>query len=83
MSEKFLPVLVTAAVIAPVCAVCVAGPAVITSIFTGIAAWFGGFDLFLATGLVLVAGIAAYAIFRRQRAQRSPVIPGRKVGDER
>jgi hypothetical protein len=83
MGEKLVAGLVTAAVVAPICAVCVLGPAVLASIFAGITGWLGGFDPIVTTGLVLAAGIAVYGIVRRHRAQRSPMAPRGKVSDER
>jgi hypothetical protein len=83
VGEKLIAGLVAAAVVAPVCAVCILGPAVLASIFAGITGWLGGFDPVVTTGLVLVAGIAVYGIVRRRRAQRSPMIPRGKVSDER
>lgn len=75
MSEKLLAGLVTAVVIAPLCTVCVLGPAVIASIFTGIAAWFGGFNALVAAGLALVAGITIFAVVRKRRARRALAKP--------
>lgn len=67
MGEKLLAGVVTATAIAPLCAVCILGPAVIASIFTGIAALFGGFDAMVTVGLVLVAGIGVLAAVRRRK----------------
>ena len=83
MGEKFFAGLVAAAVIAPLCAVCILGPAVLTSIFTGIAAWLGGFDLVGTAVLGLVAGIAVYGIIRWRRVQRSPMTTRIEVSDKR
>ncbi len=87
MGEKFTAWFVTAAAIAPVCAVCILGPAMLGSIFAGVAGWFGGFDAIASTGLVLVAGVAVYGIVRRRRAQRSPMplagVPREEASDER
>ncbi len=71
ISEKLIAGLVTAAVIAPVCAVCVLGPAVLASIFAGIAGWLGGFDMIVTAGLVLVLGITVYGFIRRRGAGRT------------
>ena len=83
MGDKLVAGLVTAAVVAPVCALCVLGPAILTSMFAGIAGWLGGFDPVVTTGLVLVAGIAVYGIVRRRRAQRPPMTLSGEVSDER
>ena len=80
MSEKLLAGLVAGFAIAPLCAVCVLGPAAIVSGFTGVAAWFGGFDVFVTVGLVLLAGLAAYGFVRKRAEQRTPAEPTREPG---
>lgn len=77
MDDKLLAGLGTAAVIAPLCAVCVLGPAAIAAMFTGVAGWLGGFD---AAGLVLVVGIVVFAMARKRNAQRVPAKPAGEVG---
>ncbi len=89
MNEKLTAGIVTAAAIAPVCALCILGPAVLGSMIAGIAGWFGGLSAITTAGLVLVAGIAVYEIIRRRRARRSPMSlggpmsPSREPSDER
>ena len=83
MSEKLVAGLVTAAVVAPLCAVCILGPALLASMFAGGLGWLGGFDPVVTVGLVLAAGIAVYGIARRRRARRSPMVPRGEVSDER
>ena len=83
MGEKFTAWLVTTAVIAPVCAACILGPAVIVSIFAGAVGWFGGLDAFAAAGLVLIAGFSVYGLIRRRRAQRPPMPLREELSDER
>ncbi len=83
MGEKFTAWLVTAAVIAPVCVACILGPAVIVSIFAGVAGWFGGLDAFAAAGLVLIAGFSVYGLIRRRRARRPPMPLSGELSDER
>lgn len=75
MNEKLLAGLVAAVAIAPLCAVCILGPAVIASIFTGIAAGLGGFDVAVTAGLAFVAGIAVLAILRKRKGRRTPAMP--------
>jgi membrane protein implicated in regulation of membrane protease activity len=82
MGEKLFAGLVAAAVIAPLCAVCILGPAVLTSIFTGIAGWLGGFGPVAVTGLSLVTGIAVYAAVRRRKEQCASLSPKAEVSDE-
>ena len=83
MGEKFTAWFVTAAFIAPICAVCILGPAVIVSIFAGIAGWFGGLGAVTTTGLVIVVGIVVTEIIRRRRARRSPISQSGEPSDER
>jgi len=72
VNEKLLAGLVAAVAIAPLCAVCILGPAAIASTFTGIAAWFGGFDAIVTAGLVLIAGFAVFAVVRKRGMQGAP-----------
>jgi membrane protein implicated in regulation of membrane protease activity len=83
MGEKFTAWFVTAAVIAPVCAACILGPAVIVSIFAGVAGWFGGLDALAAAGLVFIAGLSVYGLIRRRKAQRPPMPASGELSDER
>lgn len=83
MSDKFVAGIVTAAVIAPMCALCLVGPAVFASILAGIVGWFGGLGPVLTIGLVLVAGIVVYAKNHRRKARRTPLTPGGEARDER
>ena len=83
MGEKLTAWIVTAAFIAPVCAACILGPAVIASMFAGIAAWFGGLGAVTTAGLALAMGIAVYEIIRRRKARRSPMSRRGELGNER
>jgi membrane protein implicated in regulation of membrane protease activity len=83
VGEKFTAWFVAAAVIAPVCAACILGPAVIVSIFAGAVGWFGGLDVFATAGLVLIAGFSVYGLVGRRRAQRPPKPLREKISDER
>jgi len=73
MSEKLLAGLTAAVVIAPLCVLCVLGPAVIASMATGITAWLGGFDPVSTLTPAFVAGMAVFAIVRQQRVLRTPL----------
>lgn len=75
MNEKLLAGLVAAVAIAPLCAVCILGPAAIASIFTGTAAGLGGFDVVVTAGLAFVAGITVLAIVRKRRGPRTSAKP--------
>ncbi len=83
MNEKLTAGIVTAAAIAPVCALCILGPAVLGSMIAGIAGWFGGLSAITTAGLVLVAGIAVFEITRRRKARRTSMSINGEPGDER
>lgn len=74
MGEKLVAGLVTAAVISPVCAVCVLGPAAIGSLFAGIFGWLGGFEPLPTIALMTAAGAGAlvYRHFLRRRMRLEP-----------
>ena len=82
MTDKLVAGLVTAVVIAPICSLCILGPAVFASIFAGIVGWLGGLGPALTTGLVIVAGIIVYAKVRRRRAQFPQMTLKEKLSDE-
>ena len=81
MNDKLAAGLVTAAVITPICAFCVLGPAVVGSFLIGGLGWLGGFGPVATVGLMIVGGIVAYAVVRRRRgwkhrdAERSEHFP--------
>jgi len=67
MNDKPIAFLAAAAVVAPLCAVCVTGPAFLGSAVAWISRWFAGFDPVAATGLAILAGLLVYGFFRRKR----------------
>ena len=69
MQDKLAAGLVAAIVVAPVCAVCILGPAVLASVLAGITGWIGGLDPVLVAGLAILAGIAVYGIVRRRNSR--------------
>ncbi len=81
MSDKPIAMLVTAAAIAPICALCVLGPAVLGSLLAGTFAWLGGTGWVLTMGLMIAAGLLAHRTIRRRkgrtqdRAERSGPLP--------
>lgn len=70
MDDKPIAMLVTAAVVAPICALCILGPVVLGSALAGVFSWFGGFDPVAALGLAVIGAILAYGFFRRRRDRR-------------
>ncbi len=81
MSDKPIAMLVTAVGIAPICALCILGPAVLGSLLAGAFAWLGATGPVLTIGLMIVAGLLVYRTIRRRkvqtqdRGQRSELIP--------
>ncbi len=69
MSENLIAGLVTAAVIAPVCAVCVLGPVFLGSALAWVAGWLGGFNILVTSGLAIAAGAVLYGLLRRRRVR--------------
>ncbi len=67
MDDKPIAMLVAAAVVAPLCALCILGPVVLGSAVAGLFAWLGGFDPVAALGLAVIGAILAYGFFRRRR----------------
>lgn len=74
MSEKPIAGIVTAAIVAPLAAVCCLGPALFGSILSSVFGWFSGVDPVVTIGLALAVGGGAYGILRRRSA--SPVSTG-------
>lgn len=69
MSDKPVAVLVTALAMAPICAVCVLGPAVFVSAVAGLSGWFGGIDLLTTTGLAIVGALLVALWIRRKKTK--------------
>ena len=64
MSDKPVAMLVAAAVVAPICALCVLGPAFL---FSWVAGLVGGLGPVTATGLAIVAAILVYGFAKRRK----------------
>ena len=43
MDDKPVAMLVAAAVVAPICALCILGPTILGSVVAWVSAWFGGY----------------------------------------
>ncbi len=74
MGEKFVAGIVTAVAIAPVCAVCILGPAAIGSLFAGAFGWLGGFGPLATIALMIAVGAGGLVTrdFLRRRRQAPP-----------
>jgi hypothetical protein len=69
MGQKTIAFLLAATVVAPLCALCILGPIVLGSAIAGIAAWIGGFDILVTTGLAIIVGAALYGLVRWRRGK--------------
>ena len=69
MKEKATAGLVTALLVAPICALCLLGPAVLGGFLTWVSVRLGGFDWGTAAVLAGLAAILVYAILRRRRSK--------------
>ena len=87
MNEKLIAGLVTAAGIAPLCAVCVLGPTAVGAVLAGTLGWLGGAGLPLTVALMFAVGLLVYrGVHRRHRRNVAPVegqgsehpIPGKR-----
>ncbi len=67
MSDKLVAGLVGAVAIAPICALCILGPAAAVSVVAGAAGWFGGAGPLLTIGIVLAAGALVWRTLRRRK----------------
>ena len=57
MNDKPIAILVTAAIICPICMLSILAPAFLGSALAGVVAWFGDFDPVGATGLAVIFSI--------------------------
>ena len=71
MGEKLSAGIVTVAVVAPICTVCIVGPAFFASMFAGVTGWFGGLGPALTTGLAIMAAIAVYGLLSRKKRRNN------------
>lgn len=69
MSEKPIAFLVTAVAVAPLCAVCILGPAALGAVATGLAGWIGGLGPITTTGTAVGAAAVVYGVVRWNRAR--------------
>ena len=74
--DKLVAGLVTFAVVLPICAVCVLGPAAIGAMLIGVVAWLGGAGGVFTISLTIVAGLLIYRTMRRSRARPDDPAPG-------
>lgn len=80
MNDKLFAGLFTAVVIAPICAVCVLGPAVVGSVLAVAFGWIADLRPVVTTGLAIIAAILVYGFFRRRQDRRSVADHGDREG---
>lgn len=71
-SDKATAMLVTAALITPICSFCLLGPAVLTGYMYGLLGWIGGLSPLVIVGLGVITAICVWRRLRR-RSGRSGV----------
>ena len=71
MNDKPIAMLVTAAIICPICMLSILVPAFLGSAVAGVFAWFGGFDPIAALGLAVIGAILAYGLVKRIKTNRT------------
>jgi len=72
MNEKLVAGIVAAAVISPVCAICILGPAAIGTLLAGTFGWLGDFGPLATLALMIAAGALLYRHFLRRKVQAQP-----------
>ncbi len=76
MSDKPVGMLVAAAIVAPLCLLCLAGPALFVFFAGSVAAWFTGTTALLAVCAAMAAAMLVWRFyFRRRSAGDESVIP--------
>jgi zinc transporter ZupT len=78
--EKLVAGIVTAAGVAPICALCVLGPAAIGSALAGAFAWLNGAGPFLTVILTAAAGLLIYRTVRRRHTATGQSGEDRRIG---
>lgn len=68
MSDKPVAGLVTAIAVAPLCLVCVLGPAALVAAGGWLLAWLGSFDMPLIAAVVAVGGWLGWRALKRRSA---------------
>ena len=80
MSDKILAGLVTAAVVAPLCVVCLGGSAVLAAIGGWASGWFGGLGAAASIGLAIVASAVAVGLVKRRNRRAADAAPATRDG---
>jgi len=76
MNEKLAGGVVTTAVIAPFCLICLAGPAAVGALLGSLAGWLGGGGPALVFAAAVIGGLLVYRKQRRKQPRMAaPIAP--------
>lgn len=78
MNDKLVAGLVTAVVIAPICAVCILGLAFLGSMFAGAFGWIAGLSSVATAGLAIVGAILVYGLLKRRKEAAACAADGKE-----
>ena len=70
MNDRSLGFIVAAIIAAPICVLCIAGPALIAVVAGSVAAWFTGAKALVFVGLLAGLAALAWRVYTRRRALR-------------
>ena len=79
MNDKALAIILAMIVVAPICVMCILGPALLGSALALGFAWFGGLDAVSSMGLAILAGLMVFGFLQRKRARSATAKPEHKV----
>ena len=71
MNDKLLAGIVTGVVVAPLCSVCILGPAFVGVLIGGALGWIADLRPVVTIGLAIVGTILVYSFLNRHREKRS------------
>ena len=80
MDDKLVAMLVAAAVVAPICAVCILGPAIVGGFLAGWFGWLADLDAALVT---VLGGLAAVGVLGYFKYRRRPRLDSARPNPER
>ena len=75
MNDKALAGIMAVIVVAPICAMCILGPAMLGSALAWVSAWFGGMSAVSSMGLAILAGLVVFGFLQRKRARSAIAKP--------
>lgn len=74
MSDKPIAVLVTALVAAPLCTVCILGPAAVGGALAGWFGWLSDIGPVAATAVAIIGAVVIYRLLRRRQNRARNVL---------